>query len=92
MVMSIKHELISIIKQNTSIIYEDVVLSDETDILNDLGFSSITIMQLIVEIEDKFGIEFDEMLQYEEIDTLKKMSNYVTEKVSDKDRLIKVKP
>lgn len=90
--MSIKHELISIIKQNTSIIYEDVVLSDETDILNDLGFSSITIMQLIVEIEDKFGIEFDEMLQYEEIDTLKKMSNYVTEKVSDKDRLIKVKP
>lgn len=92
MVMSIKHELISIIKQNTSIIYEDVVLSDETDILNDLGFSSITIMQLIVEIEDKFGIEFDEMLQYEEIDTLEKMSNYVAEKVSDKDRLIKVKP
>lgn len=90
--MSIKHELISIIKQNTSIIYEDVVLSDETDILNDLGFSSISIMQLIVEIEDKFGIEFDEMLQYEEIDTLEKMSNYVTEKVSDKDRLIKVKP
>lgn len=92
MVMSIKHELISIIKQNTSIIYEDVVLSDETDILNDLGFSSITIMQLIVEIEDKFGIEFDEMLQYEEIDTLEKMSNYVAEKVSDKDRLIKLKP
>lgn len=90
--MSIKHELISIIKQNTSIIYEDVVLSDETDILNDLGFSSISIMQLIVEIEDKFGIEFDEMLQYEEIDTLEKISNYVTEKVSDKDRLIKVKP
>ena len=71
--MSIKHELISIIKQNTSIIYEDVVLSDETDILNDLGFSSISIMQLIVEIEEK-------------------ISNYVTEKVSDKDRLIKVKP
>ena len=49
----VKNELLEVIKECTSIVYEDVDIRPETDIIKDLGFDSITIMELVIEIESK---------------------------------------
>lgn len=40
--------------------YVDALLdSDECDLIDELGFDSLLFVELIVEIEDEFGIEFN---------------------------------
>lgn len=56
-------------------------INDETDIIDDLGFNSITIIKLIIELEVLFGISFDnDYIDIEEISKIKQLVNYVCEK------------
>lgn len=48
-----------------------IEFSDELNLIEDLMFDSISFLELIVEIENEFGIEFDE----EDID-IDSFSNY----------------
>lgn len=75
--MNILDDVKQIIKDATSVVYEDVNIEENTDLLTDLGFDSISLMQLIVELESHFSIEFDYSLQFEDINTVKKLANYI---------------
>lgn len=60
-------------------------LDCNTDLITDLGFDSITLVQLIVCVEDEFGIEFDdEMLGLEGIVHFDKFSEYVNKKINER--------
>lgn len=48
-----------IIKSSNSGILEQM-LNDDTDLISDLMFDSISIISLVVELEDEFDFEFDE--------------------------------
>lgn len=52
------YELIFRIAMNSGL--EVGTLSDETNISSDLGFDSVALIELIVEIENEFDIEIDE--------------------------------
>ncbi|MCL2864490.1 MAG: phosphopantetheine-binding protein [Lachnospiraceae bacterium] len=47
------------------------MLEDSLDLVNDLGFDSILIVQMVVELEEVFDIEFED----DELD-MKILSNY----------------
>ncbi|MCI8371887.1 MAG: acyl carrier protein [Lachnospiraceae bacterium] len=82
--MQIKYNenlLKELIKECVSVIYEDIEIQDDTDLINDLGFDSIGLMQLILEIESKFNITFNIDLKYEEISTFSNLSKYVEERI-----------
>ena len=54
------------------------VLNDQIDLINDLSFDSITLIQLVVMLEDKFNITFsDEVFSMEYLRSYKYLKNYI---------------
>lgn len=82
--MCVHEKLMKIIQDSVSILYENVPIKNDTDIINDLKFDSISIIQLILEIESEFDIQFDDNLKYEDIATLKDLENYISAKITNK--------
>ena len=80
-----KEKLKEIIKSCTSVIYEDIEITDSTDIITELVFDSITLMQLVVEIEEEFEILFDDDLKYEDISSFLLLFEYITKKSIEKE-------
>lgn len=76
----IKNKLQNIIQSSVSVIYSDIVVTEECHLVDDLGFDSITLMQLIIEIEEAFNIEMSDA-QYEEIVNIVKLTKYIKEKI-----------
>lgn len=63
------------------VIYDDI--KEETDIIDDLGFDSIKLMRLVVEIENEFKFKFKDMdLRFEIIGKFNKLCRYIVD--SDK--------
>jgi len=61
-------------------------INEETNLINDLSFSSVGIIQLIVEIESEFGIEIpDDRLNMEEISSYKLLKSIVQTELERKD-------
>lgn len=53
-------------------------INDATDLISDLSLDSVSLMQLIVEIETRFGFIFeDSMLDFEAITEYAKLKAYV---------------
>ena len=62
---------------------ENTINFDENDKLVNLGISSLSFIQLSINIELEFGFEFgDSELDYSKFDTLKSLSLYIKEKIS----------
>ena len=80
--MSVHEKLVDIIQNSVSILYENIPIENDTDIINDLGFDSISIIQLILEIESEFNIKFDDSLKYEDIATLNDLEDYINTKIN----------
>ena len=57
--MDIKNEVMEIIAKNADL-EENVVLDPDANIINDLGFNSISLISLIIEMEEHFAVEFDD--------------------------------
>ena len=53
----VKKRIIDIVQQSVSEIYSDVKVTESSHLVNDLGFDSITLMQMVIEIEEAFDIE-----------------------------------
>ena len=53
-----------IISCSECVTYEEI--NEETDLVEDFGFSSINIIELVVRIEEKFDIEIDDIFLTEE--------------------------
>lgn len=77
--MDIEKVLDEIILSLTNENAESIELNDDVDLIVDLGFDSLSVMQCIVEIESKFDIEFDiEELMLENI----KSYNWLIKKIN----------
>ena len=50
--------LLGIIKDNASNMPEDYMITPDTRLIEDLRYDSVDLMQLIVDIEEKFGVDF----------------------------------
>ena len=61
--------------------------SYSTDLVNDLGFDSITLIKMVIEIEKEFGFFFeDEKLDFSELTKLSKLLEYIEGKMEKKER------
>lgn len=78
--MILKEMVVSLSPQEITV--ESV--SDSVDLIKDFGFNSITLIQLVVNIEGEFDFEFDDaMLGFESLVNFAKLVEYVKEKVSE---------
>lgn len=70
-----------IIKNNMPLFYEDEVLDIKASdhLINDLCYESISLMQLIIEIEERFNIVFDAEINIESILIVDDLFNLVKE-------------
>ncbi len=50
--------LIGIIKENASNMPKDYIITSDTKLIEDLKYDSVDLMQLIIDIEDEFGVDF----------------------------------
>lgn len=57
-------------------------IQDEADLVYDLGYDSLSLVNLIVDIEDTFNIEIDDD-ELENVYKYGKLVNYVTSKISE---------
>ena len=78
---TIKNRIENVVKNCTSILYEDVNISDISDLIEDLGFDSITVMQLVLELEKEFGITLGDDFRYEDISNLNRLESYIKDKL-----------
>ena len=58
----------------------DVAFDEQSDLLNDLGFNSISWMSLITDLEKEFKIEFDEeFLLFEKLRTVSSIISCISQ-------------
>lgn len=64
---------------------KDVVISDNTDLITDLGYDSLKFVQLLSDIEEAYQIEFiiDE-IEIEKLRSINILENLINQKVSEK--------
>ena len=58
--MNVYEELKQLIRENF-MISEEVSLSEDTELIQDLQMDSVSLMQLIVEVEEHFQISFEDV-------------------------------
>ncbi len=57
---------------------------ETADLIKDLGFNSINLIQLVINIENEFNIEFDDaMLGFESLIIFNNLVKYVKEKIAE---------
>ena len=79
----LKKELYEIVKNSLSLVYEEVEIKDNLDFINDLGFDSITLMQLIVSVEEHFNITFDDDTDYKDVSNILLLEKYIKNKIDE---------
>ncbi|WP_305139877.1 acyl carrier protein [Thomasclavelia cocleata] len=57
-----------------------VVIKKDTLLIEDLGYDSLSFIQLLVDIEDRFNIEIDE-IDFEEHDMFINLVNYIEKQI-----------
>lgn len=53
-----KEILYDLIKSNASSMQDGTEINDDTRLFEDLGYGSVDLMQLIIDIEETFGVDF----------------------------------
>jgi acyl carrier protein len=81
--MDIKEKLIRIIEEISNKEVDTLVFREDTTLTRDLGFDSINIIQLIVEVEAQFNIEIeDDDLGVENISNFGKLCSIIEKKLA----------
>lgn len=84
--MDIHEKLKAIISEVATRAVDDVKIIDETVLTSDLGFDSVQIISLIVELESQFNIEIDDDdLDIEKLTVYSSLYKMVTNKLGAKD-------
>jgi acyl carrier protein len=78
------NKLIEIVRSNLSEVFSDENITEDTDLLKESGFDSISLMQLVIDIEEAFQIEFDDDIDINEITNMKRLNDYVEKKINEK--------
>lgn len=80
--LEIKKRLINIIMESVEEIGEEDIAKD-SNLVDELGFSSIDIIGLVVQIENEFNIEIeDEDLNFDSLSTYSNLYNIVLHELS----------
>ena len=75
--METRKQLIEIITNLTENVGLEEPLKDSSDLIR-MGMNSIIFIRLVVEIEDKFGVIFeDDMLDYKKFSNLGELATYI---------------
>ena len=83
--LNIENEIIKIIEKYAS---NNESIRPESDFLFDLQFDSIRFIQLVVDLEEVFEIEFlDDYLVMDKMDTVEKLFSVVKDMIERKDSL-----
>lgn len=72
----IKEQLIELLKEETDMIYDDNQITEESDLQDDLDLSSLELLTIFADIEELFGIEFDDDIVMECL-SLKELIDYI---------------
>ena len=84
--MNVRSKIDNIIVKLTNGLLTELELNDDTDLIVDALFDSITIIECVVEIELLFEIEFeDKFLSIDYIKNYKWLVDYIQEKVNEKE-------
>lgn len=61
--------------------YSGVEISEKTNLVNDLGFDSLSLITLLVNIEEEFNVQFDDFaLEFENIIYVLNILNFIIAK------------
>lgn len=74
----IRQKLIKLIFKSLGDCCKNIVITDSTKLIDDLGFDSSTIMDLIVALEEEFNFEFsinDNLIEI--MNTIYSLQNYI---------------
>ena len=74
----IRQKLITLIFKSLGDSCKNIVITDSTKLIDDLGFDSSTIMDLIVALEEEFNFEFsinDNLIEI--MNTIYSLQNYI---------------
>lgn len=74
---TIEKKLEDVFNNNTPLVYGNVKFDKTSNYIKDFNFDSISVMQLILEIEKEFGIEFQEDTDLNNISTFNDMVNHL---------------
>lgn len=78
--MNIKNELIEMIRNEVGWTDEGQEFTDDTTLVKDLGLDSVMLVQLIVLIEEKYGVEFeDSHALFDGLNTIGSLAQWILE-------------
>jgi acyl carrier protein len=81
----IEQKLKEIIAKNSKIRVNTEGITEDTNLITDLGFDSILIVRLVTEVELEFDFEFEsQYLTLSYIGIYKRLRNYVIKKINEK--------
>lgn len=81
----INNKLKTIIKDQMPFLEEEDLKCGE-NIFEIIGYDSLTVIELLTEIENVFKIDFDYSFDFKEYNTLELMSEYIYERIQSNDR------
>ena len=67
-----------------SVLEEDI--KPNTNLVDDLGFESVSLVELIITIEESFDIEFDDNAMISVFDSVENLAEYVCCRMSNVER------
>ena len=76
----VEYRLKKIIAEYTEVDLKSI--SRETSLREEIGLSSFDMISLIVEIEEQFSIDIDDLDAYAEIETFEEIIEYITNRVN----------
>lgn len=82
--MGTEQRLKELIVENCITLLTPEEITGDTDLINDLGYDSISVIRLITDLEHEFQFEFkDEYLRIQVISNYSQLRNYVLMEVGD---------
>lgn len=80
-------KLIEEIRKTKNLFTEGIEFNEKTNLVTDLNFNSIDFMQLVVNIEQRFGIAFDMdvYMESEDINLYASVRDYLVKALSEKE-------
>lgn len=80
-------KLIEEIRKTKNLFVEGIEFNEKTNLVTDLNFNSIDFMQLVVNIEQRFGIAFDMdvYMESEDINLYISVRDYLVKALSEKE-------
>lgn len=78
--MNIKEQLIDSINSVMELNFSVNDITNDTLLFDELGFDSLTLVQLIIDLEEKFGIDLDDIEDFSAFESVGSIIEYILER------------